>query len=976
MRNSLQRILSSRTLFDRALVQNFCRLILFVALVASLSHAAGAQTTNTGSVRGQVFDQNNAAVVGAVVVITNQQTGWRREARTDASGNFSVADLPLTGKYKLTVTGQGFASKEIDDVELRAGEAAFFDVKLTPQLSESQVTILGTTENVQGDSAQLGTRLDLVKIDNTPVIGRKMSSLVFLNSAVRPARGTGDLFLNNFLFVVNGSGRRQTTAKLDGSTNDDAWGRQTFFTNVPLAAIQEFTVLTNAVTAEYGRTTGSAVNVVTKSGTNDWHTDTVAIARPGRLEARNPLALRRTIDRLAQGSGILSGPIVRDRTHFLLGGEINIQRRDAVITSPLAPGTAFTGDYHNLLAFARLDHQINSANTLNARINLDRFTDTNPADSAGALNLPSAARKFHRRTYAAQLSETAVINHSMVNEARIQMQVGSPITAFEPVQPSTQFVRPAVSTEGESRSTTLINHQYQFADTLSLTHGSHSLRAGGDAIYSTSGGNGQEFGSGFTLGQFTFNANAGCTGGVCVPTSQLTLAQVARFTQSFGNANYNVREWLYSAFAQDDWRARRDLTLNLGLRYERQTFTDDKNNFAPRVGLAYNPRGDGKTILRASYGIYYSEIRANTGAQFNIGGPTGVFTFTAAPGQLGFPTSFASLPAFPPGAILPPRDITIRAGRADFYSQFGINTALLRGYPDKFLNPYTQQGTAGLERELPGKWFLNVDYVYAHTIGIDRTEDLNAPSLFIPTAAQRTRSAAAADLTRPIRPVNNGFRRILVVVNRGSSVYNGMQVNLNKRYGDHFSMLTSYTWSHTTNTVEPDAPGGDPLDVNLPEAAERGNSLLDQRHRLSLSGWYDLPYGFSFGGLVVAASGRPFNITVGQDINGDNANVDRPFDLASGTFVGRNTGRGTPVYETDLFVQRVFRIDESVRVELRAEAFNIFNHPNIVARSGTLGGINATTGLFVTPVTFAQGIGGINGVDPGRQFQFHLRVRY
>jgi hypothetical protein len=949
-----------------------------VAALASLSHVASAQTVNTGSVRGQVLDQNGAAIVNAEVTATNQLTGLRREARTDTSGNFTLEDLPLTGKYRLSVAGQGFATKEISDVELRAGEAAFFDVKLTPQLSESSITILGTTDAVQGDSARLETRLDLEKIDNTPVIGRKMSSLVFLNSAVRPARGTGDLFLNNFLFVVNGSGRRQTTAKLDGSTNDDAWGRQTFFTNVPLAAIQEFTVLTNAVSAEYGRTSGAAVNVVTKTGTDEWHTDLIGVARPASLEARNPLALRRTIDRLAQGSGILSGPIRRDHTFFLVGGELNVQRRDSVITSPLAPGTAFTGDYHQALFFARFDHYINPNNSLSARVNFDRFTDTNPADAVGGFNLPSAARKFHRRTYAGQLSETAMITPAIVNEARIQMQVASPITEFDPVQPSTQFVRPAVSTEGESRSTTLINHQYQAADVLSLTRGAHSIRAGGDAIFSTSGGNGQEFGSGFTLGQFTFNANAGCAGGVCVPTSQLTLAQVARFTQSFGNANYNVREWLWDGFVQDDWRARRDLTLNVGVRYERQTFTDDKNNFAPRVGFAYNPRGDGKTILRASYGIYYSEIRANTGAQFSIGGPQGVFTFTAAPGQLGFPTTFAPLAAFPPGTVLPPRDITIRAGRAGFYNSLGINTALLRGYPDKFLNPYTQQATVGIERELPGKWFLNVDYVYAHTIGIDRTEDLNAPSLFTPvnTPTGRTRSAAAADLTRPIRPVANGFRRILVVVNAGSSIYNGMQVNLNKRLSQRFSVLASYTLSHTINTVEPDAPGGDPLDVNLPEAAERADSLLDQRHRLSLSGWLDLPFNFTFGGLTTAASGRPYNITVGQDVNGDNANVDRPFDYATGTFLGRNTGRGTPVYETDLFVQRVFVVEERVRLELRAEAFNIFNHPNIVARSGTLGGINSTTGGFNVPATFAQGVGGINGVDPGRQFQFQVRVRY
>src|SRR5205823_14472111 len=129
-------------------------------------------------------------------------------------------------------------------------------------------------------------------------------------------------------------------------------------------------------------------------------------------------------------------------------------------------------------------------NTLTARANADRFTDTNPADAVGATSLPSAARKFSRRTYAAQLAETATINPTMVNEARFQLQVGSPITQFTPINPSPQFVRTGVSTEGESRAATLINHQYEFADTLSLTRGRQYRKFGGDAIFSASGANG------------------------------------------------------------------------------------------------------------------------------------------------------------------------------------------------------------------------------------------------------------------------------------------------------------------------------------------------------------------------------------------------------------------------------------------------------------------------------------------------------
>ncbi|HKC66025.1 MAG TPA: carboxypeptidase regulatory-like domain-containing protein, partial [Pyrinomonadaceae bacterium] len=377
----------------RKLAALFCPVMLiFLASLIALS-----QTLDTGTIRGQVLDQNSAAIVDAEVTITNQLTGFARKTRTDENGYYNLAGLPLTGKYRLTIYRAGFANQERSNIELRAGEAASLDVTLVPEGGRSEVTVLGTTEGVQGDSSQLATRLDLEKIDNTPVFGRKITNLVQLDSAVRPARGTGDLFLNNFLFIVNGGGRRQTTFTLDGSTDDDVWGRQTLFTNIPLSALQEFTVLTNSVSAEYGRTTGSVVNINTKSGTNDYHFDFLGLVRPSTFQARAPLALQRTADRLKQLSGVFSGPITKDRTYFLVGAEYNNQLRDSTITSPLAPGV-FTGRYEQGLLFARIDHQLNGRHNLSARFNLDRFTDTNPADAVGGNNLPTAARNFHRRT--------------------------------------------------------------------------------------------------------------------------------------------------------------------------------------------------------------------------------------------------------------------------------------------------------------------------------------------------------------------------------------------------------------------------------------------------------------------------------------------------------------------------------------------------------------------------------------------------
>ncbi len=954
----------SRLDFDNKLFR-FCSLSI---ILFSLTMASFAQTIATASIRGKVTDQNRAVIVGANIVVTNESTGLIRNAVTDDNGIYTIANLPLTGNYKITVAGNGFSNEEKSNIQLRANEAASIDVVLFPQGSRNEVNVTGTTDTVQTDSSELATRLDLQKIDDTPIIGRKLTNLVQLNSAVRPARGTGDLFLNNFLFVVNGNGRRQTNFSLDGSTGNDDWGRQSIFTNIPLATIQEFTVITNPISAEFGRTAGNVVNIVTKSGTNAFHVDALGMVRPSGLQAGQPLADVRTRDELFQFSSVVSGPIIRDKTHFLLSGEGNRQRRSTVISSPLAQGTGFDGKYKQGLLFARIDHQINENNTLTGRFNFEKFTDSNANDAVGGLSLPSAGRIFERDTYSAQLSESAVLSEKIVNEARFVFLLGSPITQFTPLSPSTQFARP-ISTEGESRAAFLQNHQYQFADTLSLLFGSQSIKVGGDVEFSSSGGNGQEFGSGYSLGRFTFT-NARSRNPL-IPTSALTIADAATFTQSFGNANYNVREYLWSLFVQDDYRVRQDLTLNLGLRYDRQTFTDDTNNFAPRLGFAYNFLGDNKTVVRGSYGIYYSQLRANLGAQFNLGGPTGVFTFTASPGQLGFPTSLTALPSFPAGAALPARDIVIRPGRADFYNQF-FDVSKLRGYPDKLLNPYTQQGTIGVEHDFGNDFFLKVDYVRAHTQDIDRLLDLNAPSTFIPTAATPTRTVAAANLTRPIIPVVNGYRRIQVVSNEGVSDYNGLQINLEKRFSNRLSFLASYTLSKTTNTVEPDAGNGDPLDVNQLGEFERGLSLLDQRHRFVLSGYYQLPLRFTIGGVTTLASGRPYAITSGSDVNGDGSTADRPFDLASGTYLERNSGRGTPTYSTDLFAQKSFLLNERMSVEFRAEVFNIFNNRNIYGRNGNYG--NALLG---TPsATLGAATGGIASVDPSREIQFQVRFRY
>lgn len=701
---------------------------------------------------------------------------------------------------------------------------------------------------------------------------------------------------------------------------------------------------------------------MTRTGTNDVRGDFVVLSRPGGLQENAPVTKQKSHDQLKQGSAFLSGPLARDKAYWSIAGETNDQDRDSVITSARAPGV-FTGNFKQKLLFARVDADLNERHHLFGRASYDHFTDTNPADAVGGVTLPSAARTFRRNTQALQVGEAAVLGANAFNDARLVWQDGDPITQFDPASPSTQFVRPGVSTEGESRSARLTNRQTQLADTVSLARGQHLLKLGGDVIRSKSGGNGQEFGSPFVLGQFTFRTGISPS----VPTSQLTLADVQRFTQGFGNVHYSVDETLWSAFAQDDFRLRPNLTVNLGLRYDRQDLTDDTNNLAPRLGFAWNPGASPRTTVRGGYGVYYSEIQANIDASWELAGPTGFFNFSAAPGQLGFPTSLQPLPAFPAGAVLPPRDITVRPGRAGFYSQF-FNVSRLPGYPGEFLNPRTEQATLGAEQQLAGRWFLSLDGVHAHTTDIVRNLDLNAPAEFVRTAPGQTRSAAAADATRPITPTPNGYRRILATVNQGESKYDGLQLNLRKSFATRGQMLLSYTWSHTRNNVEPDAPGGDPNDAHRLDK-EWADSLLDQRHRAVLSGWVGLPFAFRAGGIAEYGTGRPFNITTGVDNNGDGANSDRP--VINGHVIGRNAGRGNDLYQLTLFLERDFAVGFGT-FGLRAEVYNVTDHANVVGYNGVYGNDPSGTPLS----TFGQPLGGISNVDPGRQWQLEARLRF
>jgi hypothetical protein len=985
--------------------------ILLAALFIAVAAPAFAQSPNTAALVVTVVDQTGGAVPGAQVSVRNSATGATREAISGAEGSATITTLSLTGKYTVSVALTGFTAEDVTGLTLRAGETAAVKVKLVATGGTSEVTVYGTTQGVRAD-APIGRSLDSATIDETPILGRKVTTLPLFNSSFRQGKGTGDLFVNATFFVTGGGSRRTTTFMLDGASNDEGWGRQTMIATVPVGAVQEVSVLSNAFSAEFGWTAGPALNIVTKSGTNDVHGEGLFLTRPGSWQAKTfsttgfcapsvsscvtPATLSAVNpadvpDVLNQFSGSIGAPIVKDKTFFFASGDYTRQDRTAFLSNTLpafllpADGNlAYEGHYRQGLFNGRVDHKITPGQTLMIRTNVDRFYDTNPNDAVAGTSAPSVARKYSRRSVTGQATLTSVLSPNLLNEARIGYLNGDPVTLWEAQTLSTAYTRAGSVpfTIGQSRLSNVHSRQAQFSDTLSWSRGKHNLRLGGTVARHTSGGTGSEPGTA-VLGTFTFLSTT------TAPFDQLTLAQVQNYTQpiSFGISSYELKQWLPGVFAQDSIRVNNDLTLDAGIRYDRQTLTDAKNDFAPRVGFGWHPNGDSRLAIRGGYGMYYTQIQSNLIASYLVNGLDGLTTYTATPGQLGFPTCLTGscLPlSFDPRTLapaqLPARDITIQAGRADFYraqfAKYGLNFDLLPNYPDTLVNPRSQATSIGAEREITKGLFVGTDYVHQHWTNLARTVDLNAPGPFDRTAVGQTRSVAASNATRPILPVNGGVRQVNVLMNLGVSDYDGLQTEVSYRGHSKIYAAVSYTLSKATNTTEPDGNGIGPNQSTLSRLGEeeRGPSLLDQRHRAVITFTYQLPYNITAGTVTQLASARPFNSVTGIDNNGDGANNDRP--VINGAVIGKSQFRGTGTQDVSFFLEG--RIKPAGRtILLRLEGFNLLNHANILGRAQTTYGdtaaVNTTFGQVVSAGTATNALPALANIDPPRMFQFQVR---
>lgn len=907
-----------------------------VILLALSATAIYSQTTLTGGLQGVISDPKGGVVVGAKIKLISDSLHVEQLATTDASGSYRFLTLVPAGDYILTVSSEGLSEIKRERVLVSSGEVRAENITLDVASQQAVVDVSALSAETATHTTELSTTISKQQLETLPTNGRNFVRFAMIDPRVRNTSGLGgDGFAQNRL-SINGNTFRDTQWRLDGNTNYDTLFNNSPLSRLSLASIQEFRVLTNNFNAEHGSTSTGLVITTTKSGTDEFHGEAFFYGRPSGIQSRPPLANLRIPNQLLQEGAALGGPILRNRAYFFANYERIRQDRGAFVQGPV--NTFYIGNFKDNLALAKFDYRFGDNHWLSLRANGQRDTNSNPNDRVGGLMQPSTAQYSKGQATTGQLTDTAVW-HGIVNEFRAGYVNAVPSNTV-PINPQVQVTRAGYTTEGGSSYSTARTEVYQLADQLSWQQGKHTIKAGGDFIRRKV--RDRQFD---LFGTYTFPGGPPIDG-----------VGPILYTQRFGVANMSYGQTQWAGFIQDSWRVLPRLTLNLGLRFDYQSIVDDRDNLGPRFGFAWDVKGDGATIVRGGYGLYYDQPFFHGLTQrFLLGAVDAPFaTYSIGPADPAFPAyPFSYSPtAPPPGLALAPRSVQTRG--------------------DKLLSPYTQQWTIGIQRKLPGEWLLTVDGIRSLSVKQFLQYNINAPSPFPRTQPGQVRTIAQADATRPLYDPAMGVsmyqgipvRDVKVTTNGNTATYHALDVSLSKRFSQRYQVGAHYVYSSAINSITDDHLGANPQEWSDVQRAERGISDFSQRHRFIGNGTAILPYKIQASMFLVLASNLPVNPLTGIDNNGDSTLVDRPAGF------GRNSFRGTPQRSFDLSLSRAFTVTEKSRLEIRADGFNLFNNQNYYS-------FNKVFGNGATPnATFLSPIAGVSNVDPARQFTFGLKFLF
>ncbi|HVF23652.1 MAG TPA: TonB-dependent receptor [Pyrinomonadaceae bacterium] len=923
--------------------------LVSICLLISLAQVAvSQQNVTSGTLSGRIEDSSGAVVGGANITVTNLETNQRLTTSTDEEGRYRFPYL-RTGAYDVHIDAQGFTAVSFTRLTVSIGQSLELPVKLEVAGVSAQVNI-GSSDVplIETVRTQVTETIRPREIAELPLNGRNYLDLALLVPGVSSTNtGSNQRFAETSAVPGQGisvAGQRNlyNSFIVDGvSANDDAADLTgTYYSE---EVIDQFQVVTSGGIAEFGRASGGVVNILTRSGTNDWRGNLYGFFRNQRFDARNPLAPTKDLLTQAQYGATAGGPLRRDRTFLFTNFEQTRRNYSAVLTiapaavnsinnrlravnypgSPIETGVV-PASFDTTNFFARIDHRINQRNQLSARYSLYNIEAVN-SRSVGGLNSVSRGSGIKDTDQTLYVTNVTTLSSRTVNELRFQY-TNSRLDA-----PVNDEVGPAVNIAGVANFGTAtfsplardIN-LVEIVDNVSTQFGGHSLKAGGNFLYNRL----NILFPGAFQGVYNFSS-----------LNNFLTGNYLNYQQAFGAPEQFQSNPNFGVFVQDEWRLRPDLTLNAGLRYDLQFLPQpietDTNNIAPRLGIVYAP-GDRKTVVRASAGLYYDRIplRATSNALQRDGSK--YLVVQLAPNQPGAPV-FPNVLALQPSTLPTKPNIT----RID---------------PDIEVS-YSQQANLQIERELPWDAVMSVGYLHLRAKHLILSRNVN-----VPTAPA---SAGEPNLGRP----DPNWGNISRFESAGNSYYDGMVVSYNQRTSRWATMRLSYTLSKTIDDAGNFFFSSVQDSFNI--RGDRGRSDNDQRHRLVLSGTLDGPQdkangagrwlrGFQFGYIFTYASRLPFNVLLGTDRNFDSNNNDRPVG------VGRNTGRGFDFASLDLRVSRRFQLTERVGLQLLAEGFNVLNRSNFGVPNNTFG-----SGVEPLP-TFGRPT---SAFDP-RQFQFGMKVSF
>ena len=980
-------------------VRGLC-IALLLTLVSSVLFAQSQATT--GTVQGTIQDPSGAAVPNAKVIVKNVNTGNERTVVSDSEGRF-LAPLLEVGDYEVTVSAPGFSTVINKGYKLTLGQTITANIPMRVAAAAETITVESTAPVVETSSSQTATLVDSRLVAGLPVNGRRFLDLAQLTPGVmvEPERNqisfAGSRGINS---AINIDGMNFNEPFFGGQAGGERSGSAYV---VSQAAVSQFQVVRGTFDPEYGRATGGSVNVITKSGSNDFHGEAFDYLRLANISPKTSFGDRVT-DFRNQYGGSIGGPIKKDKLFFF--AVYDGQREHAPLTIRFNTVTGVPQSFlnqqgvyqstNNINTFlVKGDYQITDKHRLSLRYNQSSNNALNGSFTGvttGTIQNNGTEQDFNKSGVA---TLTSVFSPTFLNEFHFQDRVedrprvnnGEGMDFVNLAGPQTQVTGCCFFGGVSFLPIPVTSRTLQFSDAATWIHGGHTVKFGLDINrYHTS-----EIFRGNWRGVYIFNnitnfLNALNNAG---PPDQ--------FRIFYGDGNFDGVVSNPAFFIQDNWKISRRITLSGGLRYEASIMPtpprpnpalpltgqvpSDTKEFQPRIGLAIDLTGDNKTVLRAGAGLFYAGTPGLLLNQvFNSSGNTNVgvsFTLNA--------TQFAAVQKVHPELVYPFVPNTNNAADSVFFSNSGV--AGLKPdasfFAPDFRNPRSLNYTAGVEREITRTTSIAFDWVHSNTVHLERIRDINwfAPVVGPDTSTPPQQRPIFNTASRP----NPNYGKLLSQESSARSNYDGLTLSINKRLSRRLQFMINGTlsWNHDDDSNERNFAGATYDDAfNLQQ--EYSWSRDDIRRRLVASTVYDLPWGFQISGIMTWRPGLPFSAYTNSDSNKDGNFTDRP--IINGVLLGRNIFRQPNFWNTDMRITKSIKITERHKVDVSVDLFNAFNHENhtfqVSTNESTTTAKGSIWGTGQTPLpTFAtyrlpDGSLNIGGASVSSPIQTQFSARY